>query len=164
MIALLRTSPDGEITHANAVALEIFGDCVGTSCHLAVHAKSGDGVSICTPTCAQESCEGSKQPRDSRGVDVEGRRGRLICGSVDTDLHVTVILDDIPASSENRLSPREREVLSLVARGLTSREIGELLTIRPATVRGHVERARTKLDATTRAEAVARAIESDQIT
>ena len=57
---------------------------------------------------------------------------------------------------ERALTPREREVLDLVAQGLTTPRIANELGIRPSTVRTHVEHAREKLGARTRAEAVAR--------
>jgi DNA-binding NarL/FixJ family response regulator len=44
------------------------------------------------------------------------------------------------------LSPREREVLRYVARGLSAKEIGEALFISVATVRTHSENIRNKFD------------------
>ncbi len=52
------------------------------------------------------------------------------------------------------LSPREIEVIHLVAEGLTDKAIGERLTISAKTVSEHVERARSKLGAANRASAV----------
>lgn len=46
----------------------------------------------------------------------------------------------------NLLSPREQEILKLVANGLTSRQIGEKLFISPKTVENHRERIMQKLD------------------
>ena len=51
------------------------------------------------------------------------------------------------------LSPREREVLSLVARGLTNKEIAAKLVISDNTARNHVSRILDKLDLTRRSEA-----------
>jgi DNA-binding CsgD family transcriptional regulator len=51
------------------------------------------------------------------------------------------------------LSPREEEVLRLVARGMTSAAIGHELGIGAATVDDHVKRARAKLGASSRLEA-----------
>ena len=56
------------------------------------------------------------------------------------------------------LSPREREVLSLLASGLNGSEIAARLRISPATVRTHVEHAKTKLDARTCGQAIAIAV------
>jgi ATP/maltotriose-dependent transcriptional regulator MalT len=52
------------------------------------------------------------------------------------------------------LSPRERDILVLVGRGLTNKRIAYALTITPETVKSHVKRIFSKLDVRTRAEAV----------
>jgi DNA-binding CsgD family transcriptional regulator len=54
------------------------------------------------------------------------------------------------------LTPREREVLRLVARGRTNREVAHALWISPHTVRTHLENVFEKLGVTSRAAAVAR--------
>lgn len=48
------------------------------------------------------------------------------------------------------LTPRESEVVLLLARGATNREAGEALGISPHTVRSHAQRIFRKLDVTTR--------------
>ena len=58
------------------------------------------------------------------------------------------------------LTDREREILTLVARGLTNEEIADDLVISPATVKTHVARIMGKLDAHDRAQLVVRAYES----
>jgi DNA-binding CsgD family transcriptional regulator len=54
------------------------------------------------------------------------------------------------------LTAREREVLSLVARGMTNAEVAELLWLAPSTVRKHLENVYAKLGVSTRTAAVAR--------
>ena len=56
------------------------------------------------------------------------------------------------------LSPRERQVVSLLAAGLNGSEIASRLRISPATVRTHVEHAKMKLEARTRGQAIAIAV------
>ena len=56
------------------------------------------------------------------------------------------------------LSPREQEVLRLVAAGLSDREIADALCISPKTVGNHVSSILAKLGATTRAAAAAHAV------
>lgn len=58
------------------------------------------------------------------------------------------------------LSPREREVLALVARGLTNREAAEALFLSPRTVGRHLESAMRKLRVTTRTAAAMTAVEA----
>jgi DNA-binding NarL/FixJ family response regulator len=58
------------------------------------------------------------------------------------------------------LTEREREVVGLVAEGLTNDEIAERLVISPATARTHVSRSMVKLDARDRAQLVVFAYQS----
>jgi DNA-binding NarL/FixJ family response regulator len=58
------------------------------------------------------------------------------------------------------LTDREREVMALVAGGLTNDEIAGRLYLSPATVRTHVSRAMTKLGARDRTQLVVLAYES----
>jgi DNA-binding NarL/FixJ family response regulator len=63
----------------------------------------------------------------------------------------------VSANARDRLAPltdREREVLALIARGLSNQEIGAELFISPATARTHVSRTMTKLGARDRAQLV----------
>ncbi len=56
------------------------------------------------------------------------------------------------------LTPREIEVLRLVARGMTNREAGQELGISHRTVQGHLASIYGKLDASSRTEAVTEAL------
>ncbi len=58
------------------------------------------------------------------------------------------------------LTEREREVVALVAQGLTNLEIARELVLSPATARTHVSRAMTKLHARDRAQLVVFAYQS----
>ena len=54
------------------------------------------------------------------------------------------------------VTERERQVLELVARGLTNAEVAQELWLSPGTVRRHLENAFAKLGVHTRTAAVAR--------
>jgi len=59
---------------------------------------------------------------------------------------------------EVALTPREVEVLSLVARGLGNKEIGDMLGTAPGTVKAHVQSILSKLGAKDRTHAVSLAL------
>jgi DNA-binding NarL/FixJ family response regulator len=64
----------------------------------------------------------------------------------------------------SELTPREREVMVLVAAGLSNAEIAERLVVTPATAKTHVSRARRKLGARDRAQLVMYAFATGLVT
>lgn len=58
-----------------------------------------------------------------------------------------------------RLTARELEILELMAQGLDTRALADRLVVSPTTVRTHVQSVLAKLEAHSRLEAVARAVE-----
>jgi DNA-binding NarL/FixJ family response regulator len=82
--------------------------------------------------------------------------------------YVDPVLAGVIASAEAagrmpKVTQRERDVLRLLADGLTNEEIGKELFISPETVRTHVRKAMTKLEADTRTHAVATALRESLI-
>ena len=65
-----------------------------------------------------------------------------------------------PTSQLDALTDREREVMALVAEGLSNEEIATRLIVSPATAKTHVSRAMVKLGARDRAQLVVLAYES----
>ena len=65
-----------------------------------------------------------------------------------------------PPERLTALTAREREVMALVAEGRSNTEIAEILFVSPLTIRTHVQRAMTKLDARDRAQLVVIAYQS----
>jgi DNA-binding CsgD family transcriptional regulator len=63
-----------------------------------------------------------------------------------------------PAGSKVHLSPREKEIVRLVAKGLPNKTIAAVLEISPWTVATHLRRIFGKLQVSSRAEMVARAL------
>ena len=60
------------------------------------------------------------------------------------------------AGLATKLTPREREVLTLIAAGATNREIGTRLFLSPHTVRDHVKAVFAKVGVSSRGELVAK--------
>ncbi|MFJ2899047.1 response regulator [Streptomyces sp. NPDC087218] len=68
-----------------------------------------------------------------------------------------------PSPRLNALTDREREVMRLVAAGLSNDEIARRLVLSPATAKTHVSRIMTKLDARDRSQLVVLAYESGMV-
>jgi len=69
-----------------------------------------------------------------------------------------------PNGDTHLLTPREREIVSLLARGLNGEEIAESLFLSPHTVRTHIRNATGRMQAKTRAHLVTLAAEAGEIT
>lgn len=66
-------------------------------------------------------------------------------------------IDRLPHVDVPRLTPRESEVLPLLAQGYSNKEIAKNLGVSPDTIKDHLARLYAKLDAGDRTEAVSRA-------
>lgn len=62
------------------------------------------------------------------------------------------------------LSNREKEVLQLIAKGITNNEAAQVLRLSKATIRTHLEHIYEKLDVTNRVEAVTEGLRQGVIT
>jgi pimeloyl-ACP methyl ester carboxylesterase/DNA-binding CsgD family transcriptional regulator len=97
----------------------------------------------------------------ARLVSVNGRDHFPWVGDVDEVLRVVLGFLGAPAPAPDRddgpLSAREREVLGLIALGLSDGEIADQLVVSPHTVHRHVANVRRKLRQPSRAAAVAEA-------
>jgi len=70
---------------------------------------------------------------------------------------------DAGRGRQGSLTAREREILGLLATGLSGADIAARLVLSPETVRTHVRNAMAKLGASTRSQAVALAIQRNEI-
>jgi DNA-binding NarL/FixJ family response regulator len=101
----------------------------------------------------------SIQPADLRqAVRVVAGGEALLSPSVTRRLIARFLAQGTPRPMDTELlavlTDREREVMALVAEGLTNQEIGRRLFMSPATARTHVHRAMAKLGARDRAQLV----------
>ena len=63
---------------------------------------------------------------------------------------------------QEKLTPREKEVFGVISRGLTHREIGDMLGISPRTVEVHKGRIMEKLGVKTMAELIKRSLKNEE--
>lgn len=62
--------------------------------------------------------------------------------------------DEFPDEPEIRLTKRENEILQLIAKGLTNKEVADILKLSHSTVRTHLEHIYQKMDVSNRVEAI----------
>lgn len=94
--------------------------------------------------------------KDADASDVVDAIRAAVAGEVRLDPAVAAALAlslRTPASSAETLTPREREVIILVAEGRTNREIGKRLGVAERTARTHVSNILTKLGLASRTQA-----------
>jgi HD-GYP domain-containing protein (c-di-GMP phosphodiesterase class II) len=93
---------------------------------------------------------------------------RVAAGALDSECAEAVLAVAGHAASKLRrddaLTPRETEILGLVARGLSNREIAARLVLSEKTVRNHVERTYAKIGATNRVGASLYALQQGLVT
>ena len=102
-----------------------------------------------------------------RAVRVAARGDALLSPAITRRLiseYVSRPPEASPAAGLEVLTNREREVMALVARGLSNDEIAAHMVISPTTAKTHVSRAMTKLHARDRAQLVVYAYESGLVT
>ena len=112
---------------------------------------------------AAEAYQIDREPRpyrspDSAAVAAADLRTEVTRGRLDGDAVEAVLSAAGHRTSRRRegpagLTPREIDVLRLVARGYTSKEIAARLVISPKTARNHIEHIYTKIGATSRVTA-----------
>jgi DNA-binding NarL/FixJ family response regulator len=76
---------------------------------------------------------------------------------VDPRLH-SALLSRKATQTQRMLSKREREIMDLLAQGLTGEQVAERLYLSPETIKTHIRNAMNKLEAHTRVHAIAIAL------
>jgi DNA-binding CsgD family transcriptional regulator len=85
------------------------------------------------------------------------RRDDAIIGVLILAFEVSTPSESIRVQLDPRVTPRQREILVLIASGLSTAEVASRLTLSPETVRNHLRNAFQELSAHTRVEAIAAA-------
>jgi DNA-binding NarL/FixJ family response regulator len=91
-------------------------------------------------------------------IDAVGKGVQYVARPLYGALSGAAKLPPLAERTDEILSAREREVLVLLAEGRTNREIASTLSVTLATVKSHLVRIYAKLEASTRNEALGRAV------
>lgn len=158
-ISLVISQRDGRVVGQSSTARSLLGcgeeEADGSAserpCWSLMRRIPGAENLPCTEDCVSERLS-REIPVESSSVRLRGRSFALRCEPVGDQVVTTLrpLPDQLP-NHARRLTPREVEVLRLLADGLEGAEIAEALGISAGTVRTHVENMRENLDCRTRA-------------
>lgn len=157
--AVVVAEVSGRVREMNLAATGLLGEQVGRSCWDVVgELPSANGLP-CAPGCVGRLARSGADRSSLTRFEVSDEPFLLACVPV-ADAVACIISRAVESPPEpwEHVTPREREVLVLVAAGLTSTEIAAELGVRPSTVRAHLEHMRDRLGVKTRAALVARAL------
>ncbi len=97
--------------------------------------------------------------KDSPAEEIVDAIRAVMAGGQYLSAGIAAALQRAGAGDDDTLTPREREVLALIAQGLSSKDIGERLAMGVRTVETHRTNLRRKLDLTSPAALVRYAVE-----
>ena len=154
--ALLITTEDGTVVAQNQPARRLMGDGRGRACWNVVgQTPNAEGLP-CAQGCVRQILRNRLDEARNTSVLIGGKRHILTCVPVKNTAVCMLSASTVQAAAPWQvLTPREVDVLRLLAEGTTTVEIAERLHLSAATVRTHVENMRNKLGAATRANLVA---------
>jgi DNA-binding NarL/FixJ family response regulator len=98
---------------------------------------------------------------DEESARLEASAARDVFASLGAALDLAIANGVLAAESDTALSPRELEVLRLVASGRTNKEIGDALVISQHTVARHLQNIYLKIGVSSRAAAAVFALDHD---
>jgi len=172
--AVFRTAPDGRIAEWNPEAERLTGitagEAVGRPCWDVIAGRDAEGGLLCHPGCSTARLAREGWPVRSLEAHLRTPSGtkRLLFSTIilsgddsPTILHTMHEAVDpaTPAAEAGApgLTPRQREILVLLAQGVRARQIATILTLSETTVRNHIQAILTALGVHSQLEAVARA-------
>ncbi len=156
--AITLVGKDGATLTRNRSAERLLGGGTGRACWEVMGSLAGTEGLCCSRDCVAALMKGSLEA--ARHTRFRWRRELCDLWCVPAgEVAVCVLCSAAPQPPEDweRLTPRELDVLGLVAAGQTTAGAAARLGLSVATVRTHVEHIRTKLGVATRAAMVAQA-------
>ncbi len=147
---------DGTLLMQNAPARRLMGEGKGELCWEVFGRLEGSEGLPCATGCVGRLLADGLERTQRTEIQIEGRRHRLTCVPV-AEVAVCVLNCGTEYGPEKwqLLTPREQEVLALLAIGDETPAVAEKLNVSASTVRTHVEKMRTKFGVKTRAALVA---------
>jgi len=147
---------DGSIIAQNKPARRMLGSGTGKYCW-DVMGKLADAEMLpCREGCVAKLLAVGMDCSQHTQFKLGGQRHHLSC--IPVNGVVVCVLSPMGSESPKAwqsLSPREQEILLLLADGETTSSVADRLGVGESTVRTHIERMRNKLNANTRAAVVA---------
>ncbi len=156
ILALVIAAEDGTVLLRYEPALQLTGYGLGQPCWNVVGGLEDAEGLPCADGCVRELLASRfGRSRETR-FSLEGQRVHLTCVALG-EVAASILRSRAPLPPRlwKRLSPREQEVLRLLADGGTTASIARDLKLRESTVRTHVEHMREKLRAPTRGALIA---------
>lgn len=161
------------------------GEVLGHSCHLVMCGRDVFGNRFCDDTCALLNMARREEPiggfeldvRTASGSSLRVRMAAVVLPNPEAEgpavVHLFHPLGDGSEAADHDpaalsppphrdlagvLTPRETEILRLVADGRSTRDVAETLSISVTTVRNHIQNILRKLDVHSKLEAVSLAL------
>jgi DNA-binding CsgD family transcriptional regulator len=147
---------DGSVIAQNKPARRMLGSGTGKYCWDVMGRLDDTEMLPCREGCVVKLLAVGMDCSQNTQFKLSGQRHQLSC--IPVNGVVVSMLNPLGSESPKSwqtLSPREQEVLLLLADGETTASVAERLGVGESTVRTHVERMRSKLGVNTRAAAVA---------
>jgi DNA-binding CsgD family transcriptional regulator len=148
---------DGAVSSQNIPARRLLGEGRGTTCWELVGGLAKAEDLPCRNGCVRKLLRSGINHTGHTCIKIGGQRHHLSCIPIAGEVlcmlnHAT---GEAPESWQ-ALTSREVDVLELLAEGETSASAADVLGLSESTVRTHVEKMLTKLDASNRAALVAK--------
>lgn len=139
------------------------GDVVGKHCWTVLAIRDERGGEFCSPTCelGARALAGTIEHGRAVLIEREGREfeARMVTMPIECDgerglAHVFVSNELVGAAAGPQLTPRQREILSLLDKGMSTKQIAQCLGISIHTARHHVQAILRRFDSPTQLHAL----------
>jgi DNA-binding CsgD family transcriptional regulator len=150
------TGGDGIVISQNKPARRMMGPGTGKFCWDVVGKLEGARMLPCRRGCVLELMASGVEESQESQFKLGGQRHHISCTPTNGVMVCMLsTMNGEPQKNLESLSPREREILVLLADGETTSSAADRLGVCESTIRTHVERMRSKLCVNTRAAVVA---------